>query len=88
MAGGHQPDGTFTAREWLIEARDGAATVLRGVHGGFLGENGEAEYNGLTIGDLAYMKKLAVYLKHFAPGTATDSLFIPGPSRSTAPSSS
>ena len=72
------PDGTFTAREWLIEARDGGGTVLRGVHSGLLGENWEAEYNGLSFGDNAYLKKLAVYLEHFAPRTSTASLFLPG----------
>jgi hypothetical protein len=39
----------------------------------------EAEYNGLSVGDRAYMTKLAVYLKHFAPRTAKGSLFLPGP---------
>ena len=73
------PDGTFTAREWLIEARDGGGAVVRGVHSGLLGENWEAEYNSLSLGDHAYMKKLAAYLKHFAPRTATSTLFMPGP---------
>ena len=33
------PDGTFTAYEWLIEARDGGGTVVRVVHSGLLGED-------------------------------------------------
>lgn len=73
------PDGTFTAYEWLIEARDGGGAVVRVVHSGLLGENWEAEYNGLTMGDKAHMKKLASYLKHFAPRTTTGSVFLPGP---------
>ena len=73
------PDGTFTAFEWLIESRDGGGAVVRVVHSGSLGEDWEAEYNGLSVGDRAYMKKLAVYLKHFAPRTAKNSLFMPGP---------
>ena len=73
------PDGTFTAYEWLIEGRDGGGALVRVVHSGLLGENWEAEYNGLSIGDRAHMKKLAVYLEHFAPRTTTDSRFIPGP---------
>jgi uncharacterized protein YndB with AHSA1/START domain len=73
------PDGTFTAYEWLIEARDGGGAVVRVVHSGLLGENWEAEYNGLTLGDQAHLKKLAVYLEQFAPRTATASLFMPGP---------
>jgi uncharacterized protein YndB with AHSA1/START domain len=74
-----KPDGTFTAFEWLIEARDGGGAVVRVVHSGLLGDDWEAEYNGLSVGDGAYMKKLAVYLKHFAPRTSGGSLFLPGP---------
>jgi len=73
------PDGTFMAMEWLIESRDGGGSLVRFVHSGLLGENWEAEYNGLSVGDHAYLTKLAVYLKHFAPRTATVSLFLPGP---------
>ncbi len=73
------PDGTFMAMEWLIESRDGGGAVVRFVHSGLLGEDWEAEYNGLSVGDHAYLTKLAVYLKHFAPRTATVSLFLPGP---------
>jgi hypothetical protein len=73
------PDGTFMALEWLIEARDGGGAVVRFVHSGLLGENWEAEYNGLSVGDHAYMTKLAVYLAHFAPRTAKQSIFLPGP---------
>jgi uncharacterized protein YndB with AHSA1/START domain len=74
-----KPDGTFRASEWLIESRDGGGTVVRVVHSGLLGENWEAEYNGLSVGTHAYMAKLAVYLEHFAPRTAKNSLFMPGP---------
>lgn len=74
-----KPDGTFMAMEWLIESRDGGGAVVRFVHSGVLGEDWEAEYNGLSVGDHAYLTKLAVYLKHFAPRTATHSLFMPGP---------
>ena len=73
------PDGTFMAMEWLIESGDGGGTVVRFVHSGLLGDDWEAEYNGPSVGDRAYLKKLAVYLEHFAPRTATSSLFLPGP---------
>ncbi|SNS72026.1 Uncharacterized conserved protein YndB, AHSA1/START domain [Asanoa hainanensis] len=73
------PDGTFMAMEWLIESRDGGGAVVHFVHSGLLGDDWEAEYNGLSVGDRAYMTKLAVYLKHFAPRTATRSVFLPGP---------
>jgi uncharacterized protein YndB with AHSA1/START domain len=72
-------DGTFTAFEWLIESRDGGGALVRVVHSGLLGDDWEAEYNGLSVGDHAYMRKLAVYLEHFAPRTAKNSLFMPGP---------
>jgi uncharacterized protein YndB with AHSA1/START domain len=73
------PDGTFTAYEWLIEARDGGGAVVHVVHSGLLGDDWEAEYNGLSIGDRAHLRKLAVYLERFAPRTATGSLFALGP---------
>ena len=72
-------DGTFTAFEWLIESGDGGGAVVRVVHSGLLGDDWEAEYNGLSVGDRAYMKKLVVYLEHFAPRTAKAGLFLPGP---------
>jgi len=73
------PDGTFMAFEWLIEARDGGGAVVRFVHSGLLGDDWQAEYNGLSIGDQAYLTKLAAYVEHFAPRTATQSIFLPGP---------
>lgn len=77
--GDKNPDGTFMAFEWLIESREGGGAVVRFVHSGLLGDDWEAEYNGLSIGDQAYLQKLAVYLEHFAPRTATSSPFLPGP---------
>jgi len=59
------PDGAFHAFEYIIEARDGGSTVLRFVHSGFLGEDWEAEYNGLRKGDPVYLFKLGQYVKHF-----------------------
>lgn len=73
------PDGTFMAFESIIEGRDGGGTVLRFVHSGFLGDDWEAEYNGLKEGDPMYLHKLAQYVAHFAPRTSTHNLFTPGP---------
>src|ERR1700721_2476927 len=42
-----KPDGTFTAMEWLIESREGGGAVGRFVHRGLLGDDSEAEYDGL-----------------------------------------
>ncbi|MEZ0070952.1 SRPBCC domain-containing protein [Planotetraspora sp. GP83] len=77
--GVENPDGTFMAFEYLIEARDGGSTVLRFVHNGFLGDNWEAEYDALSKGDAIYLKKLATYLKHFPGRTSAFNLFLPGP---------
>lgn len=60
------PDGSFHAFEFLIEARDGGSTVLRFVHSGFLGDDWEAEYEGLRKGDPMYIAKLAEYVEHFS----------------------
>jgi uncharacterized protein YndB with AHSA1/START domain len=60
------PDGSFHAFEFLIEARDAGSTVLRFVHSGFLGDDWEAEYEGLRKGDPMYLAKLAEYVKYFS----------------------
>jgi uncharacterized protein YndB with AHSA1/START domain len=73
------PDGTYMAMEWQLEGRGGGKTAVRFVHSGLLGDDWEAEYNGLSVGDHAYLTKLAVYVAHFAPRRATRSVFLPGP---------
>jgi uncharacterized protein YndB with AHSA1/START domain len=73
------PDGSFMAFEYLIEGRDGGSTVLRFVHSGLLGDDWEAEYDGLSTGDLMYLRKLAVYLAHFGDRTSTYNMFLIGP---------
>lgn len=73
------PDGTFMAFEYLIEGREGGSTVLRFVHSGFLGDDWEAEYNALKVGDRMYLLKLAQYVKYFSGRTATYTMFSPGP---------
>ncbi|HEX6332194.1 MAG TPA: SRPBCC domain-containing protein [Actinomycetota bacterium] len=65
------PDGAFHAFEYLVEGREKGSTVVRWVHSGFLGENWEAEYEGLSEGDPMYFDKLRVYLTHFRGRTAT-----------------
>jgi uncharacterized protein YndB with AHSA1/START domain len=72
-----EPNGAFMAFEYLIEARDQGTTVLRFVHSGFIGgDDWQNEYDALKIGDGMYLRKLAVYLKHFAPTTAAYSLML------------
>ncbi len=77
--GDASPDGLFMAFEYLIEGRAGGSTVLRLVHSGFLGDDWAAEYDALTKGDGMYLRKLAVYLKHFAGRTSSANLFLMGP---------
>jgi uncharacterized protein YndB with AHSA1/START domain len=72
------PDGTFMAFEYLIEGRDGGATVLRYVHSGMLGDDWEAEYDGLRKGTMMYLLKLRAYLSHFEGRATTYTLFLPG----------
>lgn len=73
------PDGTFMAFEYLIEGRDGGSTVVRLVHSGFLGDDWEAEYDALSVGDAMYLDKLAQYVTHFTGRTSAYNMFLPGP---------
>jgi uncharacterized protein YndB with AHSA1/START domain len=65
------PDGALHAFEYLVEGRDKGSTVVRWVHSGFLGENWEKEYEGLSEGDPMYFDKLRVYLTYFRGRIAT-----------------
>lgn len=73
------PDGTFMAFEFLIEGRSGGSTVLRLVHSGFLGDDWEAEYEAMSVGDAMYLRKLAAYLRYFPGRTSTYNIFAVGP---------
>jgi uncharacterized protein YndB with AHSA1/START domain len=64
-------DGAFHAFEYIVEGREKGSTVVRWVHSGFLGENWETEYEGLSEGDPMYFDKLRVYLTYFRGRTAT-----------------
>jgi uncharacterized protein YndB with AHSA1/START domain len=64
-------DGSFHAFEYIVEGRDKGSTVVRWVHSGFLGDNWEAEYEGLSEGDPMYFDKLAKYLTYFRGRIAT-----------------
>ncbi|MFG2001519.1 SRPBCC domain-containing protein [Spirillospora sp. NPDC048911] len=72
-------DGAFMAMEYLIEGRDGGATVLRMVHSGILGGDWETEYEAMKTGWDMYLHTLGQYLVHFRgrhAGTVT--AFRPG----------
>jgi uncharacterized protein YndB with AHSA1/START domain len=59
------PDGAFHVFEYIVEGRQKGSTLVRWVHSGALGENWEAEYEGLSEGDPMYFDKLRVYLTYF-----------------------
>ncbi|HEX6469114.1 MAG TPA: SRPBCC domain-containing protein [Streptosporangiaceae bacterium] len=77
--GDENPDGTFMAFEYLIEARTGGSTVLRVVQNGVLGDDWEEQYDALSKGGFMYLRKLAVYLEHFPERTSTYNMFLRGP---------
>jgi uncharacterized protein YndB with AHSA1/START domain len=79
------PDGTFMAFEYLVEGRAGGSAVLRMVHSGFLGDDWQEEYDALSVGNRMYLRKLAVYLRHFPGRTAAYHLFLPGPAVTDTP---
>jgi uncharacterized protein YndB with AHSA1/START domain len=79
-------EGTFMAFEYLIEGRAGGSTVLRFVHNGILGDDWEDQYDALGVGDFMYLRKLAVYLKHFTGRISTYNMFLPGPQVADKPS--
>jgi hypothetical protein len=72
------PDGALHAFEYIVEGREKGSTVVRWVHSGFLGENWEKEYEGLSEGDPMYFDKLRVYLTYFRGRLAT-SVSVFGP---------
>jgi hypothetical protein len=76
---GEDPDGTFAAFEFLIEGCEGGSSVLRCVHNFSVGDDWEAQYDGIKEGDAMHLRKLAVYLAHFPGRTSKFNLFLFGP---------
>jgi uncharacterized protein YndB with AHSA1/START domain len=72
-------DGSLHAFEYIVEGRDKGSTVVRWVHSGFLGDNWESEYEGLSEGDPMYFDKLAKYLTYFRGRIATPVNVFGGP---------
>jgi hypothetical protein len=60
------PDGSFHRFEYQIEDRGSGRTAIRYVHSGMLGEDWEAEYEGMSEGDPMYLHKLVEYLTYFS----------------------
>jgi uncharacterized protein YndB with AHSA1/START domain len=66
------PDGRFLANEYLIEGRDGSATVLRSVTSGFLpGDDWADEFEAMRFGTELFFGTLVQCLTHFPGRTAT-----------------
>jgi uncharacterized protein YndB with AHSA1/START domain len=76
---GDDSDGTFAAFEFLIEGRDGGSSVVRCVHNFSLGDDWEAQYDGIKEGDVMHLRKLVAYLAHFSGRTSKFNLFLLGP---------
>jgi hypothetical protein len=59
------------AFEFLVEGRAGGSSVIRVVTSGFLpGDDWEAEYDAMGLGNALFHRTLAEYLDHFAGRTA------------------
>jgi uncharacterized protein YndB with AHSA1/START domain len=74
LRSGEQADGSFMAVEYLVEGRGQGGTVLRLVQSGVLGDDWEAEYDGLSRGWDMYLHTLGQYLTHF-PGRTASTVF-------------
>ena len=59
-------DGTFHRFDYALQQREGGRTAIRYVHSGMLGDDWEAEYEGMSEGDPVYFRKLLEYIEHFA----------------------
>ena len=73
------PDGSLHTFEYNVESRAEGNTRVRWLHHGNLGDNWEAEYEGLGEGDPMYFDKLAKYLTYFRGRTATPVNVFDGP---------
>ncbi|MEO3787392.1 SRPBCC domain-containing protein [Actinocorallia sp. B10E7] len=72
-------DGRFMAIEYLVEGRDGGATVLRIVQSGMLGDDWETEFEAMKAGWPIYLETLRQYLARFAGRTpSVTTVFRPG----------
>lgn len=63
------------AFEWLVEARDGGTCIVRLVNTGFgVGEDWDAQYDGMAEGWNLFLLNLRLHLEHFRGQTATPML--------------
>jgi uncharacterized protein YndB with AHSA1/START domain len=64
-------DGSFHRFDYRLDEREDGTTQIRYVHSGMLGDDWEAEYDGMSEGDPMYFRKLLEYVTHFAGRFAT-----------------
>jgi uncharacterized protein YndB with AHSA1/START domain/uncharacterized membrane protein len=72
------PDGSFHRFDYALESRPGGGTQVTYVHSGMLGDDWEAEYEGMSEGDPMYFRKLLEYIEHF-PGRYATPVDAQGP---------
>jgi uncharacterized protein YndB with AHSA1/START domain len=71
-------DGVFHRFDYHLEEREGGGTRVKYVHSGMLGDDWEAEYEGMSEGDPMYFRKLLEYVTYF-PGRFATSIEAIGP---------
>jgi uncharacterized protein YndB with AHSA1/START domain len=64
-------DGSLHRFDYRLEPVEGDSTRIRYVHSGMLGDDWEAEYEGMSEGDPMYFRKLLAYIAHFSGRFAT-----------------
>jgi uncharacterized protein YndB with AHSA1/START domain len=65
------PDGSFHRFDYRLDQSGPGKTGIRYVHSGMLGDDWEAEYEGMSEGDPMYFRKLLEYVTHFPGRYAT-----------------
>jgi uncharacterized protein YndB with AHSA1/START domain len=72
------PDGSYHRFDYRLDERGPGKTQIRYVHSGMLGDDWEAEYEGMSEGDPMYFRKLLEYVTHF-PGLYATPIEALGP---------
>jgi uncharacterized protein YndB with AHSA1/START domain len=73
----HAPVGELHSFDYALE-EEGGGTRIKYVHSGMLGDDWEAEYEGMSEGDPMYFAKLLEYVTHF-PGRFAAPIDAHGP---------
>jgi uncharacterized protein YndB with AHSA1/START domain len=79
----HAPVGELHSFDYALE-EEGGGTRIKYVHSGMLGDDWEAEYEGMSEGDPMYFAKLLEYVTHF-PGRFAAPIDAHGPNAGDDP---